>query len=417
MRLITSASTWLLISTLAFSPIIPNVVKSQGKNPQQGTTPGPSVSKTKIEVQENAGDFAAPWVNSLTITSAGTLGFRYSTNEPDAASAIWQVSDKPFSSGPQITKGQAPHVIASGALGNVPQPGHVSQFEIHFALFAPKTPPPSPVSYWVFVVTKNTRGLPVGIASAPVKITYRKSTQESVDLSGIGDYSSGLPGDKATPMQFEGHNICPACESLANQIKSLETQWKYATQNLQETKSNYYAGEVKDLLKQIALKRAQLNTCMISKCGGKPDLNATFSGTAIMTTTNSDVKGPFKEKVSASVIFYKWDRTRFAIGISAIHVGPFDTPAGSNTTTVTGGGPGTLNPGTGAMTAILNLHFHHSLAVAGDSDLTITVSTSSGSPLNSDGHVRLNGSGKFKDGFLGDDNCTLTITGTISPHP
>jgi hypothetical protein len=158
---------------------------SQGKNQGQGTTPAPPVSKTSIEVQENGGDFASPWVKSLTITSASTLAFRYSTNEPNATSATWQVSDKPFSTGPQITAQQAPHVIAGGALGALPAPGHVSQFEINFALFAPKTPPASPQSYWVFIVTKNSRNFPVGLASVPVKIVYRKSTQPDTDLSGI----------------------------------------------------------------------------------------------------------------------------------------------------------------------------------------------------------------------------------------
>jgi hypothetical protein len=183
---------------LALFPMFPNAVKSQGKNPQQGTTPGPPVSKTKIEVQENGGDLASPWVKSLTITSAGTLAFRYSTNEPGATSAIWQVSDKPFSSDPQITAAQAPHVIANGALGTVPAPGHVSQFEINFASFAPKTPPSSPKSYWVFIVTKNSRHFPVGLASVPVKIVYHKSTQPDTDLSGIG--TCGLP---CGPMAIE----------------------------------------------------------------------------------------------------------------------------------------------------------------------------------------------------------------------
>ncbi len=115
MKLMNSASTWLLISTLALFPVLPGVAKSQGKNPQQGTTPGPPVTKTKIEVQEFGGEFQN-WVKSLTITTADKVTFRYSTNEPAATSAIWQVSDKPFSAGPQVTAAQAPHVIASGAL-------------------------------------------------------------------------------------------------------------------------------------------------------------------------------------------------------------------------------------------------------------------------------------------------------------
>jgi hypothetical protein len=402
---------FLLSFVTAMTPSQPTL--SQGKKQGQGTTPGPPVTKTKIEVQENSGDFASPWVKSLTITSASTLAFRYSTNEPGATSAIWQVSDKPFSSGKLITQTQVPHVIASGALGTVPASGHVSQFEINFALFAPKTPPTSPQSYWVFIVTKNDRNFPVGLASVPVKIVYHKSTQPVTDLSGI-------PGDKPkkkVSMQFEGVDICSPCQSLVGPIKSLEAQKNIASKNLKETKSSYWTGEVKDLLKQIAMATQQLDHCVISKCGGKSTLIATFSGKATMTTSNSDAKGPFKENVSASVTFFKYDRKSFHIYLSAIQVGPFDTPAGSNTITVTGEGSGGVNLKTGAMTVTLQLHFHQSNTFASDSDLTITLSTSSGSPLSATGGVTLNGSGKFKDGNLGDDTCTLTIAGTISPHP
>lgn len=195
MKLTSSASNWLLILTLALVPMFPNAVKSQGKNPQQGATPGPPVSKTKIEVQEFGGEFQN-WVNALTITMAEKVTFRYSTNEPGAVSAIWQVSDKSFSTGPAATVLQAPHVIASGALGKVPAPGHVSQFEINFKQFVPSVPPVKPLGYWVFVVTKNAQGNPVGIASAPAKVVYRKSTQPATDLSGI-------PADKPMPMPIE----------------------------------------------------------------------------------------------------------------------------------------------------------------------------------------------------------------------
>lgn len=214
-----------------------------------------------------------------------------------------------------------------------------------------------------------------------------------------------------------GYGICSACQSIATQIKSLEAQKKNASKNLKETKSSYYTEEVKDTQNQINAKKQQLKACMVSKCSGKPDLTATFTGKATVTTSNSNASGPFKQNVSASVTFYKWDHTHFSLTLSPIKVGPFDTPAGSNTTTVTGWGTGVVNLGTGAMTVTLDLHFHHSSNVAGDSDMTITLSTSSGSPLNDGGKVTLKGTGKFKDGYLGGDSCTMTISGTIAPHP
>jgi CubicO group peptidase (beta-lactamase class C family) len=154
---------------------------SQKKNPGQGTTPAPPVSRTKIEIKEFGGEFEQ-WVKTLTITSPDKITFRYSTDQPGAVTAIWQVSDKPFSSNPMITQQEAPHVIASGTLGQVPAPGHIHLFEVNFAVFAPNTPPASPLGYWVFVVTKNAQQQNVGVASAPVKIIYRKSNQPQVNF-------------------------------------------------------------------------------------------------------------------------------------------------------------------------------------------------------------------------------------------
>jgi hypothetical protein len=408
MKLKSFSIKCLIILTLALLAISPHAAKSQGKNPQQGTTPGPPVTKTKIEAQEFSGDFQN-WVKLLTITTPDTVTFHYSTNEPDAVSAIWQVSDKPFSTGSAMTPGQAPHVIASGALGKVPAPGHVSQFDINFKQFAPATPPTAPLNYWVFIVTKNSRNLPVGLPSVPVKIVYHKSTQPVTDLSGIGD--------KPASMNYEGQNICGPCVSLIAPIKSLEAQKNIASKNLKETKSSYWTGEVKDLLKQIQKAQQQLDQCVIAKCGGLSTLFAHFTGIATMTTSNSNAKGPYKEKINAAVNFLKYDRKTFNIYLSAITVGPFKVPNGTNTTTVTGQGSGVVNLQTGAMTVNLGLHFKQSNDFAGDSNLNITLSTSSGSPLSAAGAVTVNGSGTFKDGFLGDDNCTITIKGTILPRP
>jgi hypothetical protein len=58
----------------------------------------PPVTKTKIEAQEFSGDFRS---GSLLILTTPDSDFPHSTNEPGAVSAIWQVSDKPFSADPR----------------------------------------------------------------------------------------------------------------------------------------------------------------------------------------------------------------------------------------------------------------------------------------------------------------------------
>ncbi|MDQ3545803.1 MAG: hypothetical protein M3429_04695, partial [Verrucomicrobiota bacterium] len=184
-----------VISTSLIMPAPP--AHSQGKRTQGGTTPAPPTTKTKLEAQEFGGEFQQ-WVKSLTITSAEEVTFRWMTDQPGVASAVWQVSDKPVVFGENIAQSQAPQVIASGVLGSVPKPGHVAMFDIDFAQFAPKTPPSTPRSYWVFVKTRNAAQQFVGLPSASVKITYRKSTQKPVDFSSI-------PGQTPKPMPIQIH--------------------------------------------------------------------------------------------------------------------------------------------------------------------------------------------------------------------
>jgi hypothetical protein len=148
-------------------------VWAQGKKPIPDSQPGPPVTKTKLEVKEFGGDFEN-WVKSLTIESPQKLNFRYSTDQPGAVSAIWQVSDGPIDSGLQANIEKAPHIIASGSAGDVPAPGHVGWFQINFALIAAPTPSFSPDRYWVRIVTKDARARPVGIASGSVRIIYSK---------------------------------------------------------------------------------------------------------------------------------------------------------------------------------------------------------------------------------------------------
>ena len=74
----------------------------------------------------------------------------------------------------------------------------------------------------------------------------------------------------------------------------------------------------------------------------------------------------------------------------------------------------------GEVEITVKLHFDHSIGVAGDSDLLITLSTekAGGSRLKSNGAITLVGSAPFDGGYLGGGStCKLVITGTLSPRP
>src|SRR6266542_6100588 len=165
---------YLLVSALLLCCVIPILLlrttpsTAQKTNPNLDTTPGPPVTKTKLEVKQFSKEFEQ-WVKTITITSAEKLTFRWSTQEVAANGGVWKVSDKPVSFGSTMTTAvatalqQQPHVISSGSAGRPAATGNTLTFEIDFALFAPKTPPPTPRTYWIFVTPISGRG-PVGQA-------------------------------------------------------------------------------------------------------------------------------------------------------------------------------------------------------------------------------------------------------------
>jgi len=163
----------------------------QIKKPNASTTPAPPATKTKLEVKQFSNEFEQ-WVKTITITSADKLTFRWSTQENAANGGVWKVSDKPVYFGGSTIAAAAlqqplPHVISSGNAGKPGANGTFLTFEINFALFAPKNPPPTPHTYWIFLTPTSGAGRvgPVGaqaagLPSIPVKIIYRKPSSETV---------------------------------------------------------------------------------------------------------------------------------------------------------------------------------------------------------------------------------------------
>lgn len=216
-----------------------------------------------------------------------------------------------------------------------------------------------------------------------------------------------------------------ACQTIKHELDALVTERNDLQTQLKSAapgEKGMLASQIKKLLPQIAAKQKELSTC--NTAHGKPDLPATFIGTATLTTSNPKVAGPFVQPVSMGITYQEWVRDEFTVGnFQPIVVGPFDTPIGSNTTTVTLVNPGTCagtdDPQTGKTTVSFKLHFHHSLALAKDSDLFITLSTEGpgGSRLKPGGAITLVGDAAFQGGYLGGDNCHLVVKGTLLPLP
>jgi hypothetical protein len=157
----------------------------------------------------------------------------------------------------------------------------------------------------------------------------------------------------------------------------------------------------------------------------------TLSARATLVTTNNNAGGPFARNVTVGLELSPDGRAVTVTDFPPVAVGPFPTPLGNNTTTIrmTGGGSGSFDPGTGAMTLPITLEFDHSPIFAGDSDadctLTTGASSSPGGALTGTGAPLARPAGtitlvcgfRFDGGFLGGDDGFLTVAGTITPVP
>jgi hypothetical protein len=221
--------------------------------------------------------------------------------------------------------------------------------------------------------------------------------------------------------------IPDACQPIADEIAGLEAERRDLQAELQQAPTGqkaFLVRQIKAINSQIAVLSDQLADCLRDTPPPPlppPPLDATFRGTATITTTNGSAPGPFSSPVSLSLIF---DGARTFVAITSfppIATPPFQTPVGTNVTTVSriGGGQGSYAGG--AIIMPLTLHFDHSIDLPffeEDSDLGLVLTTNPpGSPVDPSGTVGLVGSGPFTGGFLGGSTGTVTIAGTITPTP
>jgi hypothetical protein len=218
------------------------------------------------------------------------------------------------------------------------------------------------------------------------------------------------------------------CQSIQDEIDGLQQERESLQEELQDAPPSQKPG----LIRLIRALNAQIRIAQdrLAECVGdpgptpqpQPPVEGRFVGTATVTTTYSQAKGPFFQPVAFGVLL-NGARTVIAMtSFPTIQV-TFDTPFGLNTTTVTrtSGGSGGYNAGN--IVVPLGLRFDHSIDFPffeEDSDLNVVLATSPpGSPLNPEpfGQVTLVGSGTFAGGILGGETGTLTVSGTISAPP
>lgn len=221
-------------------------------------------------------------------------------------------------------------------------------------------------------------------------------------------------------------HVPPECEGIEDQIADLQRDRDLAQDLLQEAPPAQRAGllaRIRALNAQVMAAQNRLADCVADNgpppAPPLPPVEGVFDGTATITTTFGQARGPFAQAVRFGVMLNS-GRTVIAMTSFPIVQTTFDTPLGRNTTTVRRIDGGSGSYAAGRMMVPLGLRFDHSINLPfleEDSDLRVVLTTDPpGAPVTPEpfGSVTLVGGGRFDGGILGGDTGTLTLAGAIS---
>lgn len=167
--------------------------------------------------------------------------------------------------------------------------------------------------------------------------------------------------------------------------------------------------DVRALLRQISALTKQLDKCVIQNSGGKPDLLASFSGSATITVPSVS-SSPAQGSVTGHLLFHKYDRRPVEIHDIALPSTPDVVVSMNNAAT------GSYDPASGALNLPLSLHFSY---FWGPSDMSLILSSQNpgGSALDATGSVTLVDTAAFTGGYLAGDYARVAISVTVTPLP
>jgi hypothetical protein len=140
---------------------------------------GKKVPSTHLQVEVLGGELEQ-WSSLKWLEMPQSVRFRWAT-DAKATSGLWQLSDKPFSTGAPL---QAP-VLAKGAVTLVPVKGQQSVFPIDLTKFLPKVATATTAKFYVRVIPMNGTQQ-AGPPSAAVNVNYGKSSSTTKFLPNMG---------------------------------------------------------------------------------------------------------------------------------------------------------------------------------------------------------------------------------------
>jgi len=209
--------------------------------------------------------------------------------------------------------------------------------------------------------------------------------------------------------------IDKALAPLQLELQSAASDGKAGLINVINTTRDYVKTHT-PFLAEIAAKQKEYDQC-VAKHGGLPALAAKFTGTATLQTDNSHFNQPVHRDVTIGLEFSDWDHSHITITSFPEITKEFSLGIlGDNTETVTlTSGSGNYDPQSHGISFHLDLDFLGTNSVVGNSSLNIGLM--SNDPLPQDGKLTVFGGATFNGGALGGSEGTLTVSGTISPHP
>lgn len=215
------------------------------------------------------------------------------------------------------------------------------------------------------------------------------------------------------------------CQAIADAISGMEGERRGLQDELHHAAPNEKAAiaqQIKALNAKLKIAQNQLTDCIAAhhEPPPPPPLEAIFSGTASLTTSDARAPGPYHMSAIIGLLF-NGSRSYIAITTFPAIAVEFDTVLGHNVTTITkiAGGGGSF--AAGQVRVPITLRFDHSIDLPfyeEDSDLPLVLSTDPpGSPMAADGNVTLAGTGVFSGGVLSGQSGTLVIVGKVAPVP
>lgn len=209
------------------------------------------------------------------------------------------------------------------------------------------------------------------------------------------------------------------CQSIQDEIDRLQRDRDLVQELIREAPPNQRPAlmeRLRALDAQIRAAQDRLADCLGASQPPQTPIEGQFAGTATLTTTFPQARGPFARPVQFRIMINAARTTITLTTFPPIQV-TFNTPLGRNTTTITRSSGGSGSYAAGRIRMPLGLRFDQSHILARGSDLNVMLSTDPpGSPLSPQpfGNLTLVGSGTFQGGTLGGQTGTLNIRGTLS---